>query len=160
MADITNRIAGVVYLKVDGNQYALKGNLTVSPDLIERTGVAGQDGVHGYTEQVHVPYISGDISDSAGLSLEDLRAITNSTVTAELAAPPNGLARLPGVHDLDVQGNRVRLQVDTAELNAVLRALTESGVRSLTSTPPTLEELFLRHYQAEQAEGAEEVAAR
>ena len=85
MADITNRIAGVVYLKVDGNQYALKGNLTVSPDLIERTGVAGQDGVHGYTEQARVPYISGDISDSAGLSLEDLRAITNSTVTAELA---------------------------------------------------------------------------
>ncbi|MEE1835008.1 ABC transporter ATP-binding protein [Streptomyces sp. SP17KL33] len=90
-------------------------------------------------------------------SLTDLRHLTRTTVTAELAGPPNGLAHLPGVHDLDVQGNRVRLQVDTAELNAVLRSLTESGVRSLTSTPPTLEELFLRHYQAE---GAEEVAAR
>ncbi|MEE1763788.1 ABC transporter ATP-binding protein [Streptomyces sp. SP18BB07] len=90
-------------------------------------------------------------------SLADLRHLTRTTVTAELAGPPNGLAHLPGVHDLDVQGNRVRLQVDTAELNAVLRSLTESGVRSLTSTPPTLEELFLRHYQAE---GAEEVAAR
>ncbi|MCC9706506.1 ABC transporter ATP-binding protein [Streptomyces sp. MNU76] len=87
-------------------------------------------------------------------SLADLRHLTRTTVTAELAAPPNGLAHLPGVHDLDVQGHRVRLQVDTAELNAVLRSLTESGVRSLTSTPPTLEELFLRHYQAE------EVAAR
>jgi len=32
-------------------------------------------------------------------------------------------------------------------LDAVLRSLTDSGVRSLTSTPPTLEELFLRHYQ-------------
>ncbi|MFF9034606.1 ATP-binding cassette domain-containing protein [Streptomyces sp. NPDC014892] len=93
-------------------------------------------------------------------SLADLRHLTRTTVTAELAGPPNGLARLPGVHDLDVQGNRVRLQVDTAELNAVLRSLTESGVRSLTSTPPTLEELFLRHYQAEGAEGTEEVAAR
>lgn len=93
-------------------------------------------------------------------SLADLRHLTRTTVTAELAAPPNGLAHLPGVHDLDVQGHRVRLQVDTAELNAVLRSLTESGVRSLTSTPPTLEELFLRHYQAEEAEQAEEVAAR
>ncbi|WNZ09729.1 ABC transporter ATP-binding protein [Streptomyces sp. 11x1] len=83
-------------------------------------------------------------------SLADLRHLTRTTVTAELAAPPNGLAHLPGVHDLDVQGHRVRLQVDTAELNAVLRSLTESGVRSLTSTPPTLEELFLRHYQAEE----------
>ncbi|WP_200307638.1 ABC transporter ATP-binding protein [Streptomyces adelaidensis] len=80
-------------------------------------------------------------------SLTDLRHLTRTTVTAELAGPPGGLARLPGVHDLDIQGNRVHLQVDTDKLNAVLRSLTDSGVRSLTSTPPTLEELFLRHYQ-------------
>lgn len=82
-------------------------------------------------------------------SLADLRHLTRTSVTAELAGPPNGLARLPGVHDLDIQGQRVRLQVDTAGLDAVLRSLSEVGVRSLTSTPPTLEELFLRHYQDE-----------
>ncbi|MQS39089.1 ABC transporter ATP-binding protein [Streptomyces katsurahamanus] len=81
-------------------------------------------------------------------SLAELRHLTRTSVTAELAAPPNGLARLPGVHDVDVQGTRVALQVDTDGLDAVLRALTESGVRSLTCTPPTLEELFLRHYTA------------
>ncbi|GAB2924622.1 MULTISPECIES: ABC transporter ATP-binding protein [Streptomyces] len=80
-------------------------------------------------------------------SLADLRHLTRTAVAAELASPPGDLSRLPGVHDLDVQGNRVRLQVDTDKLDAVLRSLTESGVRSLTSTPPTLEELFLRHYQ-------------
>jgi len=85
-------------------------------------------------------------------SLGELRHLTRTSVTAELTGPPNGLAQLPGVHDVDVQGTRVRLQVDTGELNAVLRSLTESGVRSLTSTPPTLEELFLRHYQDELAE--------
>ncbi|MFJ8546367.1 ATP-binding cassette domain-containing protein [Streptomyces sp. NPDC093586] len=90
-------------------------------------------------------------------SLADLRHLTRTSVTAELAGAPNGLARLPGVHDLDVRGRRVRLQVDTDKLDAVLRSLTESGVRSLTSTPPTLEELFLRHYRTE---GAEEVASR
>ncbi|MEE1753488.1 ABC transporter ATP-binding protein [Streptomyces sp. SP18CS02] len=84
-------------------------------------------------------------------SLADLRHLTRTSVTAELAGPPGGLARLPGVHDLDVRGNRVRLQVDTGELDAVLRSLTSSGVRSLTSTPPTLEELFLRHYTADEA---------
>ncbi|MER5518522.1 ABC transporter ATP-binding protein [Streptomyces sp. NPDC002763] len=84
-------------------------------------------------------------------SLADLRHLTRTSVTAELAGPPNGLAHLPGVHDLDVQGHRVRLQVDSEQLTAVLRSLTETGVRSLTSTPPTLEELFLRHYQDEAA---------
>jgi ABC-2 type transport system ATP-binding protein len=84
-------------------------------------------------------------------SLADLRHLTRTRVTAELAGAPNGLARLPGVHDLDIQGRRVRLQVDTDGLDAVLRQLSESGVRSLTSTPPTLEELFLRHYQDEGA---------
>ncbi|GAP47094.1 multidrug ABC transporter ATPase [Streptomyces azureus] len=84
-------------------------------------------------------------------SLADLRHLTRTSVVAELAGPPDGLADLPGVHDLDVQGRRVRLQVDTDGLDAVLRSLSESGVRSLTSTPPTLEELFLRHYQDEAA---------
>ncbi|MFE9532708.1 ATP-binding cassette domain-containing protein [Streptomyces sp. NPDC006691] len=87
-------------------------------------------------------------------SLAELRHLTRTSVAAELAGPPGQLAGLPGVHDLDVHGRRVKLQVDTDKLDAVLRSLTDSGVRSLTSTPPTLEELFLRHYT-----GAEEVAA-
>lgn len=82
-------------------------------------------------------------------SLAELRHLTRTSVSAELAGPPGGLAALPGVHDLDVRGHRVRLQVDNDKLDAVLRSLSESGVRSLTSTPPTLEELFLRHYQDE-----------
>ncbi|WP_329349986.1 ABC transporter ATP-binding protein [Streptomyces sp. NBC_01261] len=80
-------------------------------------------------------------------SLSDLRHLTRTSVTAELTGAPDGLASLPGVHDLDVQGHRVHLQVEADHLNAVLRSLSESGVRSLTSKPPTLEELFLRHYQ-------------
>ncbi|AVV41438.1 ABC transporter ATP-binding protein [Streptomyces sp. ID05-04B] len=80
-------------------------------------------------------------------SLADLRHLTRTSVTAELAGAPDGLAHLPGVHGLEVRGGRVRLQVDTDRLDAVLRSLSASGVRSLTSTPPTLEELFLRHYQ-------------
>ncbi|MDH6214770.1 ABC transporter ATP-binding protein [Streptomyces pseudovenezuelae] len=100
-------------------------------------------------------------------SLADLRHLTRTSVTAELAGEPNGLASLPGVHDLAIQriqnsqGKRVRLQVDNNELDAVLRSLTTSGVRSLTSTPPTLEELFLRHYQDADADAdTGEVAAR
>jgi len=80
-------------------------------------------------------------------TLAELRHLTRTSISAELAGPPSGLDRLPGVHDLQVNGTRVRLQVDTAGLDGVLRHLTAVGVRSLVSQPPTLEELFLRHYQ-------------
>ncbi|KAA2258834.1 ABC transporter ATP-binding protein [Solihabitans fulvus] len=82
-------------------------------------------------------------------TLAELRHLTRTSISAELATPPSGLADLPGVHDLDVRGTRVRCEVDTDKLDAVLRHLTEAGVRSLTSQPPTLEELFLRHYEDE-----------
>ncbi|MEU4124099.1 ABC transporter ATP-binding protein [Streptomyces virginiae] len=79
-------------------------------------------------------------------TLAELRHLTRTSISAELAGPPNGVAHLPGVHDVEVRGLKVRLQADTDKLDAVLRSLTASGVRSLTATPPTLEELFLRHY--------------
>ncbi|MFB7189502.1 ATP-binding cassette domain-containing protein [Streptomyces sp. NPDC056178] len=82
-------------------------------------------------------------------SLADMRHLTRTNITAELAAAPDGLAQLPGVHDLDVQGLRVTLRVDTDKLDAVLKSLSASGVRTLTSTPPALEELFLRHYTSD-----------
>src|SRR4051812_20603057 len=86
-------------------------------------------------------------------TLDELRHLTRTSVAAELAAPPDGVAALPGVHDIVVEavveGARVRCEVDTDQLNEVLRHLTKAGVRSLRSQPPTLEELFLRHYQDE-----------
>ncbi|MCG8923634.1 ABC transporter ATP-binding protein [Lentzea sp. CC55] len=80
-------------------------------------------------------------------TLADLRHLTRTSISAELAGPPDGLADLPGVHDLVTEGNRVRFEVDSDKLDPVLKQLVTSGVRTLTSQPPTLEELFLRHYE-------------
>ncbi len=80
-------------------------------------------------------------------TLAELRHLTRTSITAELASPPDGLVELAGVHDLVVDGTRVQFQVDTAQLNEAVARLSAAGVRSLTSQPPTLEELFLRHYQ-------------
>ncbi|MDR6594956.1 ATP-binding cassette domain-containing protein [Saccharothrix longispora] len=80
-------------------------------------------------------------------TLADLRHLTRTSVTAELVDVPAGLAGLPGVHDVEVRGRRVRFEVDTDHLDGALRSLVASGVRTLTSQPPTLEELFLRHYE-------------
>jgi len=79
-------------------------------------------------------------------TLADMRHLTRTSIEVSLAGPASGLERLPGVHDLQSHNGTVRFDVDTAELDAVLRELTAVGVRTLTSQPPTLEELFLRHY--------------
>jgi len=81
-------------------------------------------------------------------TLAEMRHLTRNLVEAELAGPVR-LEGMPGVYDLDVQGHRVRCQVDHAALGDVLARLTAAGVRSLTCRPPTLEELFLRHYSSE-----------
>jgi ABC-2 type transport system ATP-binding protein len=81
-------------------------------------------------------------------TLAEMRHLTRDFVDAELVRPVS-LDGLPGVHDLVTDGLRVRCEVDHAALDAVLGRLHQAGVRSLTCRPPTLEELFLRHYSAE-----------
>jgi ABC-2 type transport system ATP-binding protein len=83
-------------------------------------------------------------------TLAELRHLTRTSIQAELARPPDRLTGLAGVHDLQLDGTRVHLQVDTPRLDEVMRHLSAAGLRSLVSQPPTLEELFLRHYQADQ----------
>jgi ABC-2 type transport system ATP-binding protein len=82
-------------------------------------------------------------------SLAEMRHLTRTSIAVDLASPPTGLGDLAGVHDLVEDGTRARFSVDNASLDAVLRHLTTFGVRSLSSQPPTLEELFLRHYEEE-----------
>jgi uncharacterized protein YlzI (FlbEa/FlbD family) len=79
------RIAGIAFWSVDGVQLAVRGNLEVMGSRQERTGIAGQDSVHGYSELPVVPYISGDVSTVVGTSIEDVDNVTDATVTVELA---------------------------------------------------------------------------
>jgi ABC-2 type transport system ATP-binding protein len=79
-------------------------------------------------------------------TFEELRHLTRTTVVVETAEPIGMLSDLPGVHDARVDRTRAQFSVDTGELNRILEHLVEYDVRALTSSPPTLEELFLRHY--------------
>ncbi|MGP9536892.1 ABC transporter ATP-binding protein [Brachybacterium sp. AOP43-C2-M15] len=79
-------------------------------------------------------------------TLAQLRHLTRSTVAATTTADPAPLAALPGVHDLSADGDHLRFDVDDAALHEVLPVLTRMGVTGLTITPPSLEDLFLRHY--------------
>jgi ABC-2 type transport system ATP-binding protein len=79
-------------------------------------------------------------------TLAELRHLTRSSVQADLerAVELRGLA---GVHDVLLDGNRLRCQVEPSGLDGLLAALARAGVTSLEVRPPTLEELFLRHYR-------------
>jgi ABC-2 type transport system ATP-binding protein len=79
-------------------------------------------------------------------SLSELRHLTRTSISVETVEPAGDLATLHGIHDLDVTDHRASFDVDTANLDEAVRHLTRFGIRSLTSQPPTLEELFLRHY--------------
>jgi len=92
-------------------------------------------------------------------TLDELRHLTRTSITAETVGPAGGLANLAGVHGFEVDGNHVRFDVDTDHLDAAVRRLGELGVRSLVSHPPTLEELFLRHYGGELAKEPERVGS-
>jgi ABC-2 type transport system ATP-binding protein len=91
---------------------------------------------------------NGRTADSG--TLTELRHLTRTSIQADLAGPPTGIADLPGVHDARITGTHLRCEVDTDQLDALLHRLTQIGVRALVSQPPTLEELFLRHYRDEQ----------
>jgi ABC-2 type transport system ATP-binding protein len=97
-------------------------------------------------------------------TLTELRHLTRTSIAAELDGVPQGLDHLAGVHDLVVDADhdgrsRVRCEVDSDKLAEALRLLLAAGVRTLTSQPPTLEELFLRHYSSALNSGEASAAA-
>jgi ABC-2 type transport system ATP-binding protein len=79
-------------------------------------------------------------------SLDSMRHLSRTSIKAEMIGDPGDLTRIQGVEDVSIDGNTLRAQVDSQSLGELIRALGDAGVRSLVSQPPTLEELFLRHY--------------
>jgi ABC-2 type transport system ATP-binding protein len=79
-------------------------------------------------------------------SLTELRHLTRTSFRVSTSARAQQLASLAGVHDLHEEADRLVFDVDTDAMTPVLAALTAAGVTALTVTPPSLEELFLRHY--------------
>lgn len=84
-------------------------------------------------------------------TLSEMRHLTRTTIEAETELPASGLDALPGVHDVRTEDSRVHFAVDGTHLDEAVRHLSGLGIRSLTSHPPTLEELMLRHYGDELA---------
>ncbi len=82
-------------------------------------------------------------------SLDSMRHLSRTSIRAELIGDPGDVGRIKGVEDVSIDGTTLRAHVDSDSLSELIRVLGDAGVRSLISQPPTLEELFLRHYGAD-----------
>jgi ABC-2 type transport system ATP-binding protein len=85
-------------------------------------------------------------------SLADLRHLTRTSVTVETTADPAPLASLPGVHGFTIERGTAHFDVDSDRIGAVMDVAAGLGIRALVSRPPTLEQLFMRHYGEELSE--------
>ena len=88
-------------------------------------------------------------------TLAELRHLTRTTVRAETREPIDGVLDLRGVHGVRIEGHVVGFDVDTEHLDAAIGSLHGHGIVSLTCQPPTLEQLFMRHYEQRQPESVE-----
>src|ERR1700761_9146191 len=93
-------------------------------------------------------------------TLDSMRHLSRTSIKAEMIGDPGDLSRIRGVEDITVDGKTLRAQVDTERLGELIRVLGDAGVRSLISQPPTLEELFLRHYDTVGTDGRHEHSSK
>lgn len=83
-------------------------------------------------------------------TLADIRHLTRSYVSATVSRATNALMGLPGVHNLEIEGNEITFAVDNDQFDAVIQRLGIMGVTRLVANPPSLDELFLRYYDTSQ----------
>src|ERR1700744_3890138 len=92
-------------------------------------------------------------------TLDSMRHLSRTSIKAEMIGDPGDLSRIRGVEDITVDGKTLRAQVDSESLGELIRVLGDAGVRSLISQPPSLEELFLRHYDTGNSDRGNKVSA-
>ncbi|OAS82159.1 MULTISPECIES: ABC transporter ATP-binding protein [Metabacillus] len=80
-------------------------------------------------------------------TLHELRHLTRTNLLVDTKRPITSLADLKGVHDIEKVDHGLSFQVDSNELDAVMQYISQFGLVKLESSPPTLEDLFMRHYQ-------------
>src|SRR5690625_201903 len=87
----------------------------------------------------------GEIVESG--SLEELRHLTRSTVNLETEGDVTHMASVNGVLDFEQKDNQATFSADNQHLSDILSEASKLGVKKFESAPPTLEDLFMRHYE-------------
>lgn len=85
-------------------------------------------------------------------TLSALRHLTRTNLLVETKQPVTGLDELNGIDGIEEKDQALSFQVDSEELDNVIRHVSQFGVVKLESAPPTLEDLFMRHYENKETE--------
>ena len=88
-------------------------------------------------------------------TLDELRHLTRTNLTIQTKELITNLEEFTGIHNLEKEGHNLSFQVDTEEMDAIIRHISQFGIVKLESAPPTLEDLFMRHYQGEERVSSE-----
>ncbi len=88
---------------------------------------------------------NGEIVEAG--SLEELRHLTRYKVILETIGDLNQIKDLSGIYDLSIQDKQAIFFVEHSQLNDILKKATQLEITKLEVNPPTLEDLFIRHYQ-------------
>ncbi|UOQ48892.1 ABC transporter ATP-binding protein [Gracilibacillus caseinilyticus] len=86
-------------------------------------------------------------------SLDELRHLTRTSMLIETVEDASALDKVEGIHHFQEKDHVYSFQVDTEQLSDIMKTIVQYGVKRMESTPPTLEDLFMRHYQEEKIEG-------
>ncbi|MGP5430323.1 ATP-binding cassette domain-containing protein [Enterococcus malodoratus] len=98
----------------------------------------------------------GEIIETGDLT--SMRHLTRMEITVETKMPLDGVEQLPGVHKVDFSEEvhqQAVLSVDREQMTQIMNFLAEKQIVNLTSTPPTLEDLFMRYYEKQGADSHE-----
>jgi hypothetical protein len=115
-----SRIGGMISLTIDGQQYDAKGNFTYSLGIPKKEMVVGADRIHGYKEIPTVPFIEGEITDNAEISMANLRAVKDATILLKLGNGKtinlrNAIEASDGVGNTEEGNQSVRFEGMSAE---------------------------------------------
>ncbi len=80
-------------------------------------------------------------------TLDELRHLTRSTVTLVTEGDVSIMSSVNGVHDFTKKGNQATFSADNAYINDILTQAAKLRVKKFEAVPPTLEDLFMRHYE-------------
>lgn len=80
-------------------------------------------------------------------TLDELRHLTRTKLTIKTKQPMKSLHEMKGVHDIQNKNQEISFQVDTEEIDTIIKHVSQFGIVKLESAPPTLEDLFMRHYE-------------
>ncbi|WP_440896912.1 ABC transporter ATP-binding protein [Amphibacillus sp. Q70] len=80
-------------------------------------------------------------------TLDELRHLTRSTITLATEGDVAEIAAVNGVHDFEQTDDQATFSADNQHINDILQEATKLGVKRFEAVPPTLEDLFMRHYE-------------